>query len=149
MGQSCQHCLGEKPVAVNEDLRGSAGKRKKRSLFDPKSAIEQSEADGYMQSDLTKIKGMNRPDPNYRSQEIGIEDFQIIKVIGRGSFGKVYLVKKKDEAKCVYAMKSLKKDQVLRKGQTNNTRGKLVNQPIARQKIDNFFTYYNLLQLNE
>ena len=66
---------------------------------------------------------MRRADPNYSSQDICIDDFQIIKVIGRGSFGKVYLVQKKDDGN-VYAMKSLKKDMVLRKGQTTNTRGK-------------------------
>ena len=43
-----------------------------------------------------------------------MDDFHIIKVIGRGSFGKVYLVKKKDDGK-VYAVKTLKKDMILRK----------------------------------
>ena len=69
------------------------------------------------------MAGMKRADPNYRSVDICLEDFQIIKVIGRGSFGKVYLVQKKDTGG-VYAMKCLKKDMVLRKGQTANTRGK-------------------------
>jgi serum/glucocorticoid-regulated kinase 2 len=41
-----------------------------------------------------------------------LNDFQIIKVIGRGSFGKVFLVQKKDDKK-VYAMKSLRKDVIL------------------------------------
>ena len=50
-----------------------------------------------------------------------MEDFKIIKVIGRGSFGKVYMVEKKSDGK-IFAMKTLKKDQVLRKGQTNNTK---------------------------
>jgi serine/threonine protein kinase len=40
---------------------------------------------------------------------ISKEDFKILKVIGRGSFGKVFLVKKKDTLK-VYAMKVLKKE---------------------------------------
>ena len=31
-------------------------------------------------------------DPNYSSSQISIEDFTILKVIGRGSFGKVYQV---------------------------------------------------------
>jgi hypothetical protein len=39
------------------------------------------------------------------------EDFKFIKVIGRGTFGKVYMVKKKESEK-VYAMKVLKKEQV-------------------------------------
>ena len=33
---------------------------------------------------------------NYSSTAISKQDFKILKVIGRGSFGKVYLVQKKD-----------------------------------------------------
>ena len=62
-------------------------------------------------------------DQNYSSHEISIEDFKIVKVIGRGSFGKVYLVRKRDDGK-VFAMKTLKKDIILKKNQTNNTKGK-------------------------
>ncbi len=57
----------------------------------------------------------------YFSNKIGIEDFTIVRVIGRGSFGKVYLVTKISDGK-VYAMKTLKKDMILRKNQTENTR---------------------------
>ena len=32
----------------------------------------------------------------HKSPDVGIENFDILKVIGRGSFGKVYLVQKKD-----------------------------------------------------
>ena len=53
-------------------------------------------------------------DPNYSSTEVNIDDFKIQAVIGRGSFGKVYVVIKKDDKK-VYAMKTLKKDMILRK----------------------------------
>lgn len=78
--------------------------------------------DGYASGAITTQNPvLKKADPNYTSQEIGIEDFQIVKVIGRGSFGKVYLVQKKDDGN-VFAMKSLKKDMVLRKGQTTNTR---------------------------
>lgn len=41
-----------------------------------------------------------------------LAEFQIKKVIGRGSFGKVFLVEKKD-TKEVFAMKSLRKDVIL------------------------------------
>mmetsp|Transcript_6400 Transcript_6400/g.4832 ORF Transcript_6400/g.4832 Transcript_6400/m.4832 type:complete len:222 (+) Transcript_6400:193-858(+) len=50
-----------------------------------------------------------------------MESFQIIKVIGRGSFGKVYLVQKRDTHE-LFAMKTLKKDQILRKNQKQNTK---------------------------
>ena len=51
---------------------------------------------------------------NYSSKDCNIEDFHIKAVIGRGSFGKVYVVTKRDDDK-VYAMKTLKKDMILRK----------------------------------
>jgi serine/threonine protein kinase len=41
-----------------------------------------------------------------------LSDFIIKSVIGKGSFGKVFLVQKKDNKK-VYAMKSLRKDVIL------------------------------------
>ena len=91
MGQVCQHCFWERPVAVNDDDLGAA-RGKKRSRLDPIALVDDNEQDGYSKGAMTNIAGMKRADPNYRSKEIGIEDFQIIKVIGRGSFGKVYLV---------------------------------------------------------
>lgn len=58
--------------------------------------------------------GGSRRDSDYFSDKIGIEDFNIVRVVGRGSFGKVYLLTKKSDSK-VYAMKTLKKDMILRK----------------------------------
>ena len=43
---------------------------------------------------------------SYASKGISKEDFKILRVIGRGSFGKVFLVKKRD-TKQLYAMKVL------------------------------------------
>jgi serine/threonine protein kinase len=45
-------------------------------------------------------------------KKVSLQDFVIRKVIGRGSFGKVFLVEKKD-TKEVFAMKSLRKDVIL------------------------------------
>ena len=51
--------------------------------------------------------------------ELGIkiskDDFQFLKVIGRGSFGKVYMVKKKDRSHEVFAMKVLAKNVLHKK----------------------------------
>jgi serine/threonine protein kinase len=46
------------------------------------------------------------------TKKISKNDFTFVKVIGRGSFGKVYMVRKKDKPKEVYALKVLAK-QVL------------------------------------
>lgn len=46
--------------------------------------------------------------------KISLDDFKLLKVIGRGSFGKVYLVRKKDDG-LPYAMKILRKDQLIKK----------------------------------
>lgn len=48
-------------------------------------------------------------------KKINRDDFKIIKVIGKGSFGKVFLVKKKDGGDVVYAMKVLSKAMVAKR----------------------------------
>ena len=59
----------------------------------------------------------NKDENSYDHFSSGIskQDFKILKVIGRGSFGKVYLVQKKDNDR-LYAMKTLKKDVTLQTG---------------------------------
>lgn len=49
---------------------------------------------------------------NKNEKTVQLKDFQIKSVIGRGSFGKVFLVQKIQDGK-VYAMKSLRKDVIL------------------------------------
>lgn len=53
-------------------------------------------------------------------KEVNYEDFQIISVIGRGSFGKVCLVEYKNTGE-LYAMKSIKKDILIDQEQIENT----------------------------
>ena len=48
-----------------------------------------------------------------------IDDFSILKVVGKGSYGKVLLVKKNDDKK-VFAMKVLKKKNMIRRNQTEH-----------------------------
>ena len=53
--------------------------------------------------------------------KISISDFDIIKVIGKGSYGKVFLVRKKSNSK-LYAMKRLKKEYLKIKNQQEHTK---------------------------
>ena len=50
-----------------------------------------------------------------------LEDFDILKVIDKGSFGKVFLVSNKNTGK-KYAMKRIRKDVIIEKGQVQNTK---------------------------
>ena len=53
--------------------------------------------------------------------KVGIKDFKIEKVIGRGSFGKVFMVRKRDTGK-IYAMKVLKKEAIEARNQRMHTK---------------------------
>jgi serum/glucocorticoid-regulated kinase 2 len=53
-------------------------------------------------------------------KEVKLEEFTVVKVLGRGSFGKVCLVEY-SPTKEIYAMKSLKKDVLLDQDQIENT----------------------------
>ena len=55
-----------------------------------------------------------------------VDDFELLKVVGKGAFGKVMLVRKKGSATgpgngLIYAMKVLKKSVIIQKGQVEHT----------------------------
>ena len=53
--------------------------------------------------------------------EVGVDDFELLKVLGKGSFGKVFLVRMLLTGS-VYAMKVLKKSEVVRRRQVAHTK---------------------------
>jgi serine/threonine protein kinase len=56
-----------------------------------------------------------------RNTEVSLDDFVVKKVIGQGSFGKVYMVVQKTTGQ-IYAMKSIRKDVVIDSEQLENLR---------------------------
>ena len=58
------------------------------------------------------------------NDKLTVNDFDLLKVVGKGAFGKVMLVRKKggDKDGAIYAMKVLKKSVVAAKGQIENTK---------------------------
>jgi serum/glucocorticoid-regulated kinase 2 len=75
---------------------------------------------------------MPPPPPNFTNSAVGdysqfnnrldINDFDLLKVLGKGSFGKVMLVKKKDDPNgTLYAMKTLRKAALIKRNQLAHT----------------------------
>jgi len=67
-------------------------------------------------------------DVSSQKSSVQKSDFHIVKVIGRGSFGKVYLVKH-NVLQQYYAMKSVKKELVLKTDQLDGIRSKCLLRP--------------------
>ena len=53
--------------------------------------------------------------------DVTVDSFELLKVIGRGSFGKVMQVRKHDNKK-IYAMKILRKEAIIQRNQVEHTR---------------------------
>ena len=66
-----------------------------------------------------KTKGGPKKKTNFQNVPVTNSDFDIIKVIGRGSIGKILLVKYKKDQK-YYVMKSMRKDQIISEGLLDN-----------------------------
>lgn len=49
-----------------------------------------------------------------KGQDVTVDDFSVLKVLGRGAFGKVMLVEKKSSGEW-FAMKTIRKDDVIEK----------------------------------
>ncbi|CAO3637524.1 unnamed protein product [Cunninghamella blakesleeana] len=58
--------------------------------------------------------------PQQQSQPIAFDSFDLLRVIGRGSFGKVYVVRKKDTNR-IYAMKVLRKSRIISRSEVTHT----------------------------
>jgi serum/glucocorticoid-regulated kinase 2 len=55
-----------------------------------------------------------------RTRSLKIEDFELLKVVGKGSFGKVMQVKKKDTSR-IYALKTIRKAHIISRSEVAHT----------------------------
>lgn len=68
-----------------------------------------------------QLQSLGRKESQYlrlRRTRLGLDDFVTVKVIGKGAFGEVRLVQAGDTGK-IYAMKTLKKSEMLKKDQVS------------------------------
>lgn len=69
-----------------------------------------------------------------RRTRIGLEDFRTVKVIGKGAFGEVRLTQKVDTGK-IYAMKTLKKNEMFKKDQVSRTSALCIEELVADDQL--------------
>ncbi|KAG9401724.1 hypothetical protein AC1031_007437 [Aphanomyces cochlioides] len=74
---------------------------------------------GLMSDESTLFDSVRQPfDPNHKWT---VDDFEVLKVLGKGSFGKVYLVQRRDAPGALFAMKVLKKRELIKRHQVDHT----------------------------
>lgn len=56
-----------------------------------------------------------------QGENVTLDDFNLLKVLGRGAFGKVMMVEKKDSQE-IFALKSLRKEEVIENEQIEHTK---------------------------
>lgn len=83
------------------------------------SGMDMSEIN-MMNAEFTKQRADTMFQRNKEDKAVDLKDFAIKSVIGRGSFGKVFLVQRVGYQQ-VYAMKSLRKDTILDYDQVEST----------------------------
>ncbi|EOY20195.1 Serine/threonine protein kinase 2 isoform 1 [Theobroma cacao] len=81
-------------------------------------------------------------------QSVGLEDFEVLKVVGQGAFGKVYQVRRSDTSD-IYAMKVMRKDKVMEKNHAEYMKSERdiltkVDHPFIVQLRYSFQTKYRL-----
>ncbi|KAL2509793.1 Serine/threonine-protein kinase AtPK2/AtPK19 [Forsythia ovata] len=79
---------------------------------------------------------------------VGLEDFEVLKVVGQGAFGKVYQVRKKGTSE-IYAMKVMRKDKVMEKNHVEYMKAERdiltqIDHPFIVQLRCSFQTKYRL-----
>jgi serum/glucocorticoid-regulated kinase 2 len=114
----------ENPRAAEEALEESGNSGRGASTPPPATSPAPKKSGGifsfFTGNKVAKPAAPTKPE----EEKLTVADFDLLKIVGKGAFGKVMLVRKKnsnDEGK-VYAMKVLKKDVIAQKGQIEHTK---------------------------
>jgi len=88
--------------------------------------LERKLADGDVPAEeqTNLLKFLERKETEYmriRRHKMGVDDFDLLTIIGRGAFGEVRLCREKSTGH-IYAMKKLKKSEMLRRGQVEHVK---------------------------
>ncbi|XP_022146558.1 serine/threonine-protein kinase tricorner-like [Momordica charantia] len=83
-----------------------------------------ADADVSAEDQMNVLKYLEQKETEYmrlRRHKMGVGDFELLTIIGRGAFGEVRLCREKATGH-VYAMKKLKKSEMLRRGQVEHVK---------------------------
>ncbi|KAL3699564.1 hypothetical protein R1sor_017586 [Riccia sorocarpa] len=83
-----------------------------------------ADADVSEEEQSNLLKDLERKETEYmrlQRHKMGVDDFELLTIIGRGAFGEVRLCREKSTTQ-VYAMKKLKKSEMLRRGQVEHVK---------------------------
>ncbi|PIA38522.1 hypothetical protein AQUCO_02700018v1 [Aquilegia coerulea] len=91
---------------------------------------------------------VNHVDHSSECLTVGLEDFEVLKVVGQGAFGKVFQVRKRGTSD-IYAMKVVRKDKILEKNHVEYMKAERdiltkVDHPFIVQLKYSFQTKYRL-----
>lgn len=115
--QNRSHSLVGPTSCVNQVLRLT-----KLTIHETENALKllecdsgESEVEAEKQSDVDSEESSCKEDVKPDKVEgVGLEDFEVLKLVGQGAFGKVFQVRKKGSSE-IYAMKVMRKDKIMEK----------------------------------
>ena len=107
--------------SVYEKTSQRKGKERREELL---GSLKESVVDeGYLERDRVKNCSLSSIEQsNYDiTHELGIEDFEVFTTVGTGTFGRVRQVRiKEDPTGTIYALKMLKKTEIVRLNQVDH-----------------------------
>ncbi|ORX82508.1 kinase-like protein [Anaeromyces robustus] len=91
-----------------------------QKMVDDWFPIKMNEAEGLCDDDERRVHIQVCYKPAGAKKSLSIDEFELLKVIGKGSFGKVMQVRKKDTNR-IYAMKIIRKSHVVERSEISHT----------------------------
>nr|POE82435.1 serine/threonine-protein kinase gad8 [Quercus suber] len=114
----------EQSTAAKQPPTSSDGKSAKKDKTMPPPALHGSQSvNGILWHDVQHGTGAIRIGIKFvenRQNSLKIEDFDLLKVVGKGSFGKVMQVMKKDTQR-IYALKTIRKQHIISRSEVAHT----------------------------
>ncbi|WOG94348.1 hypothetical protein DCAR_0313641 [Daucus carota subsp. sativus] len=103
-----------------EQMKNLQDRKERRNLLEQKLA----DADVSEEDQNNLLKFLEKKETEYmrlQRHKIGADDFEFLTMIGKGAFGEVRICREKETGH-VYAMKKLKKSEMLRRGQVEHVK---------------------------